>query len=143
MDTAYRLVGAQNPADRIDQVLVESASEDYPDGKVLALDGPALPLSDDQYAKLSRFVRLEPVKPDRTPDLQIVDQPGVEVESLSTDEPPDPGTTPDIDGLSKGELVAELDRVRATDPTALPDMSERSNMDDLKRALNDYHGQGA
>jgi hypothetical protein len=143
MAQTYRLTGAQDPADRIDRVLVESPSEDFPDGKVLELGGEAVPLSEDQYVKLSRFVRLEPVKVTEEAQVQLVDQPGVERSSLSTDDPPDLGTAPDVDSLSKDELVAELERVRASDVTALRHVTSSSKKEDLQRALRDYYGQGA
>jgi hypothetical protein len=139
----YRLTGAQDPASRIDRVEVESASEDFPEGKVLELDGAPVELSDEQYTKLSGFVQLEPVKDGDVVEAQVVDQPGVTIASLSTDNPPDPGTTPDVGSLDKDGLVVELNRVRATDPQALPGLTERSNKEDLKKGLARYHGQEA
>lgn len=137
----YRLTGAQDPASRIDRVEVEGPSDDFPDGKVLELDGEPVELSDDQYAKLSRFVRLEPIKDDDEPVAQTVDQPGVVLSSLSTDAPPDPGTAPDVGSLDKEGLVAELGRIRSHDPQALPGLTDRSNKEDLKKGLSGYHGQ--
>lgn len=137
----YRLTGAQDPASRIDRVLVEGSSEDFPDGKTLELDGDPVELNDEQVAKLSSFVRLEPVKDGDEPVAQTVDQPGVRLSSQSTDVPPDPGTAPDVGSLDKEGLVAELGRVRSRDPQALPDLTERSNKEDLKKGLSGYHGQ--
>src|ERR1044072_405575 len=105
----YKLVGSQDPASRIDRVEVEGPSEDNPEGKTLSLNGDAVDLSDEQYQKLSSFVRLEPSDaPD--PAAQTVDQPGVELVSRSTDNPPDPGTTPPLDELKKNKLVADAQR---------------------------------
>ena len=137
----YQLVGSQDPANRIDRVLVEYASEDHPDGKVLELNGPPVELTDDQYYKLSGLVRLQPVKAGEVEEPQYVDQPGVERVSTSTGNPPDPGRAPDIDSLNKSQLVDELTRVRSQDPTALPDVSAASNKDELADALRKYHGQ--
>src|SRR3954468_7460216 len=136
----YRLTGAQTPAGRIDRVAVESPSEDFPEGKVLELGGNPVELSDEQVSVLSNHVRLEPVKAAGDVVPQIVDQPGVAQPSQSTDVPPDPGTTPQISGLNKEELVAELGRVRSQDPAALPDLTERSSKEDLRTGLSDYHG---
>jgi len=143
MAQTYRLTGSQDPASRIDRVLVEAPTEESPEGKVLELDGPAVELSDDQYSKLAAYVRLEPVKAQEEPEPQIVDQPGVGISSRSTAVPPETGTTPDVDKLSKDELMHELERVRAQDSDALQDVSEKSNKEDLRKALRDYHGQGA
>src|ERR1044072_9102278 len=105
----YKLVGSQDPASRIDRVEGERPSEDNAEGNTLSLNGDAASLSDEQYQKLSSFVRLEPSDaPD--PAAQTVDQPGVELVSRSTDNPPDPGTTPPLDDLKKDELVAEAER---------------------------------
>lgn len=139
----YRLTGAQDPANRIDRVKVESPSEDFPDGKVLELNGEAVELSDEQVTKLSPFVKLDAVKGSEPVAPQVVDQPGVQVASSSTDTPPDPGTTPQVGSLDKEGLVAELGRVRAHDPAALPELTDRSNKEDLKRGLARYHGQEA
>jgi hypothetical protein len=139
----YRLTGAQNPASRIDRVEVESASEEFPEGKILELDGRPVELNDDQYTKLSSFVKLEPVKDDDVVEAQVVDQPGVAIASQSTDNPPDLGTAPDIGSLDKEGLVAEFTRVRAQDPQALPELSERSNKEDLKKGLASHYGQEA
>jgi hypothetical protein len=140
MANFYRLTGAQDPASRIDRVLVEDASDEYPDGKTLELDGPAVELSADQYSKLANFVRLQPSENDDV-EVQYVDQPGVHLQSMSTNVPPDPGTAPDVDSLSKEQLVQELARVRAQDPQAAEDVSEKSNKEDLAKALRRYHGQ--
>jgi hypothetical protein len=138
----YRLTGAQDPASRIDRVEVESASEDFPEGKVLELGGLPVELNEEQYTKLSGFVQLEPAN-EGFVEPQVVDQPGVSISSLSTDNPPDPGTAPQVDNLNKDELVAEFNRVRTQDPNALPDLSERSNKEDLKKGLASYYGQEA
>lgn len=139
----YRLTGAQDPSNRIDRVQVESPSEDFPNGKILELNGAAVELSDDQVAKLSPFVKLDAVKDSEDVVAQVVDQPGVQVASTSTDTPPDPGTTPQVSSLDKEGLVAELGRVRSQDPEALPELTDRSNKEDLKRGLARYHGQEA
>jgi hypothetical protein len=143
MAQTYRLAGTQDPASRIDRWVVEGPSEDFPEGKVLELGGSPLELSDAQYTVGSRFVRLEPVKAEKESQVQLVDQPGVNLVSLSTDNPPDPGTAPDVGSLSKDELVAELDRVRASDPSALADVSSSAKKEDLQKALRDHYGQGA
>lgn len=139
----YRLTGAQNPADRIDRVEVEGPSDDFPDGKVLVLDGEPVELSNEQVAKLSRFVRLAPAKSGPEPQDISVDQPGVNSPSLSTDVNPDPGRVPDFDTLSKDELVGELERLRNQDVAALPELSSKSTKDELQKGLTNYYGQGA
>lgn len=139
----YRLTGAQDPSARIDRVLVESASEDHPQGKVLELNGRAVELSDEQVGTLSGFVRLEAVKEGESVAAQVVDQPDVDLASRSTDNPPDLGTAPDVSKLDKDGLVALLDRVRAQDPQALEGLSERSNKEDLKQGLSAHYGQEA
>jgi hypothetical protein len=111
-------------------VLVEGASEDFPEGKVLELGGPALELSDEQYVTLSRFVRLEPVRAQEEPEPQLVDQPGVQMQSLSTDVPPDPGTVPDIEDMDRDELRAEARRVGAEVPG-------NASKEELKRAIRE------
>ena len=137
----YQLVGSQDPANRIDQVLVESPTEDNPEGKMLVLHGEPKELSDEQYSKLSRYVRLEPVKASGEAEVHYVDQPGVNMPSQSTDSPPDLGTAPDVDSLSKDDLQTELARVQAEG--GLQDVSPKSTKEELQKALRDYHGQGA
>lgn len=105
----YKLVGSQDPASRIDRVEVESPSKESPSGKVLLLNGDSVDLSDEQYQRLSTFVRLEPGDAPGE-EAPLVDQPGVQLVSQSTDNPPDPGTTPPLDDMTKDELVAEADR---------------------------------
>jgi hypothetical protein len=139
MALKYRLAGSQDPSSRIDRWVVETASPDHPDGVVLELNGPAVELTDEQYTIGSRFMRLVPV--DKNDELQegpVTDQTGLP--SLSTDQPPDPGTAPDVDSLNKEQLVAELGRVRAREPRALPEVSEKSNKEDLAKALRSFHG---
>lgn len=102
MAQAYRLVGSQDPGSRIDRILFEGPSEDYPDGKTLELNGPAFPLSEDQYGKLSRFVKLEPADIEDYPQPNFVDQPGVNVESLSTDIKPEPAKAEGAKKSQKG-----------------------------------------
>jgi hypothetical protein len=136
----YRLTGAQDPSSRIDRVRVEGPSEDFPEGKVLTLGGAPAELSNEQVATLSNYVRLEAVK-GATAASATVDQPGVPATSHSTDVPPDPGRVPEVHTLSKDELVGELGRVRHQDPAALPELSERSNKDDLQKGLANYYGQ--
>lgn len=138
---AYQLVGAQDPANRIDRWVVESPSEENPDGKVLELHGAPVELSPEQYAVGSRFMRLQPVKAEETPEPQFIDQPGVNLTSLSTDVPPDPGTAPDVGSLDKEGLQAELARVQAEG--ALQDVSPKANKEELQKALRSYHGQEA
>lgn len=137
----YQLVGSQDPASRIDRVQVEGSSEDYPEGKFLELHGAPQELSDDQYYKLSRFVRLHPVADGETPDVQYVDQPGVALESLSTDDPPNLGTAPIVGSLNKEELQTELARVQAEGH--LQSVDPKSNKDDLAKALREFYGQEA
>src|SRR3954462_8330462 len=137
----YQLVGAQDPTNRIDRVLVESPTEENPDGKVLELHGEPQELSADQYAKLSGFVRLQPVEEADEPVAQYVDQPGVERTSLSTDVPPDLGTAPDVGSLDKEALQTELVRVQAEG--GLQDVSPKANKEELQKALRSYHGQGS
>lgn len=128
MAQTYRLVGAQDPTNRIDRWVVESPSEEFPEGKVLLLDGNAVELDDRQYTIGSRFLRLEPVKEGREPQPQTVDQPGVEITSMSTDNPPDPGTVPDIEDMDREQLRAEARRVGAEAPG-------NASKEDLKKAI--------
>jgi len=142
MAQTYRLVGSQDPGSRLDRVLVESPSDEHPDGKTLELDGEPVELSGDQVAKISVFARLEPVK-DSDPDLPpVVDQPGVDRPSMSTDDPPDLGTTQDLETLNQEELFDEVERARRRDPSAVPDVNARSSKQDLRKALNDHYKQG-
>lgn len=143
MAQTYRLVGSQDPASRIDRVLVESPSEEHPNGKTLELGGAPVELSNDQLTKLSSFARLEPVKDSDPEEPLVVDQPGVERSSMSTDNPPDLGTTPDIDSLNQEELYAEVERARKRNPSAAPDVNSRSSKQDLRQALNDHYAQGS
>lgn len=145
MAQSYRLVGSQAPDSRIDKVLVESSSEDFPDGKYLIRDGEPQELTDEQVIKLGAFVKLEPVKASKQQPIEppIVDQPGVERPSLSTDIPPNPGTTPDIGSLNKDELEAEIARVRAQDPETFEGLSARPSKDELQRTLRQHYGQEA
>lgn len=53
MATRYKLVGSQNPVDRIDRA-VDGA-------KVLELDGDPVALTDAQYERISRYARLLPI----------------------------------------------------------------------------------
>jgi hypothetical protein len=132
----YRLAGAQNPADRIERWVVESPSDDFPDGKVLELDGVPVELTDDQYSIGSRFLRLEPVKSgDGDTEPPLVDQPGVALPSLSTDVPPDPGTLPDVEQMNNEQLRAEAERVGA-------DVSGKRSNEDLKRAIQTKREEG-
>src|SRR4051812_35356090 len=141
MAQTYQLVGSQDLAGRIERVLVEHPTEENPDGKTLELHGPAVELSQEQYAKLSSFVRLEPVKAEEAPQPVFVDQPGVNRPSMSTDSPPNLGTAPDVGALNKDELVTELARVQAEG--GLQDVDPKSNKDELQKALRKYHGQEA
>lgn len=132
----YRLVGAQDPANRIDRWKVESESDDLPDGKVLELGGEPVELTDEQYAIGSRFLRLEPVKPsDSDTEPTLVDQPGVEQPSLSTANPPDPGTVPDLESMNNEQLRNEAERIGA-------DVSGRRSNDDLKKSITAKREEG-
>jgi hypothetical protein len=142
MSQTYRLVGSQDPSSRIDRVTVESPSEEHPDGKTLELNGPAVELSAEQVAKISPYARLEPVSASDPEVPPVVDQPGVNRPSQSTDVPPDLGTTPDLGSLNQEELYAEVERVRARDAGAVPDVNARSSKQDLRNALNDHYAQG-
>lgn len=128
MAQAYQLVGSQDPASRINRWVVESPSEDYPDGKVLEVGGNPVELSAEQYSIGSRFFKLQPVKASEEPNVQYVDQPGVEMTSLSTDNPPDPGTLPDIDDMSADDLRAEARRVGA-------DVPGNASKDEVRKAI--------
>lgn len=136
MAQSYRLAGSQNPESRIDRVRFESPSEEFPDGKVLELDGEPQELTDEQVVKLSTFVRLDPVnvKQEGEP-APIVDQPGVGLPSQSTDQPPDPGTLPDIESMNRDQLLEEANRIGL----ALPG---NSKVDDIKKAINERRAQG-
>jgi len=129
MAQSYRLVGSQNPDSRVERVLVESPSDDFPDGKHLLLNGDPVELNADQVSKLSAYVRLEPVdvKKEGAP-VQVVDQPGVNVPSQSTDNPPDPGTLPDLDDMNHEQLQDEARRVGA-------DVPGNASKDSLKKAI--------
>jgi hypothetical protein len=137
----YQLVGSQNPDSRIDRVEVESPTEENPDGKVLELHGAPRELSDDQYAKLSRFVKLQPVPAEEAAEVQYVDQPGVNLTSMSTDVPPDLGTAPDVGSLDKEGLQTELARLQGDG--YLQDVDPKSTKDKLADALRKFHGQEA
>jgi hypothetical protein len=140
----YRLVGSQDPTSRIERVLVESPSDEYPEGKRLELGGAAVPLSAEQVAKLSAYARLEPVKEsDAAVEPPIVDQPGVQRESMSTDNPPDLGTVPDFSNMSQDELYAQVERERRGNAAVMPDVNARSSKKDLQQALNDHYAQGS
>jgi hypothetical protein len=128
MAQTYRLVGAQDPTNRIDKWVVESPSEDLPEGKVLELNGDAVELSEEQYAIGSRFVRLEPITQKEEPTAAVVDQPGVQMQSLSTDVPPDPGTLPDIEEMDREQLRDEVRRVGAEAPG-------NASKEDLRKAI--------
>jgi hypothetical protein len=135
MAQTYRLVGAQDPASRIDRWVVESPSEDLPEGKVLELDGEAVELSNEQYQIGSRFLRLEPSKSDEEPVVPLVDQPGVELTSMSTDVPPDPGTVPAIEDMDREQLRSEARRVGAEAPG-------NASKEDLKKAIQTKREEG-
>ena len=137
----YQLVGSQDPASRIDRVQVESPTDENPDGKVLELHGQPQELTDDQYSKLAPFVKLRPVPKEEVAETHFVDQPGVTLESQSTDVPPDLGTAPDVGSLNKEQLQTELARVQAEGN--LQDVDPKSNKEDLAKALREYHGQEA
>jgi hypothetical protein len=141
MAQTYRLVGSQNPADRIDRISVESPSDEYPEGKTLELNGEPVELDNDQVAKISAFARLEPVDASDPEEPPVVDQAGVDRTSMSTDRPPDTGTTPDLDSLSQDELFAQVEIERRRSGAALPDVNARSSKQDLRRALNDHYAQ--
>jgi len=143
MAKSYRLVGSQAPDSRIDRVLVESSSEEYPGGKYLVKNGEPVELNDDQVAKLGAFVRLEAVKSDSEATVQLVDQPFVERESTSTDVPPRLGTTPDVNTLNKDELELEVARERASNPDAFASLSARPSKEELQKALRKHYGQEA
>jgi len=135
MAQSYRLVGSQSPDSRIERVRIESPSEDFPDGKYLELDGASVELNADQVAKLSHFVRLEPVdvKKEGEP-VQVVDQPGVHLPSQSTDDPPDPGVTPDIEQMNVDQLHAEARRVGADVPSG-------ANKEAIKKSIRQARGE--
>jgi hypothetical protein len=137
----YQLVGTQDPAGRIDRVQVESPTEANPDGKVLELNGAPKELSDEQYGKLAPFVKLELVPDEEGEVVQFVDQPDVNQPSRSTDVVPDPGTTPDVKPMDRNALVAELARVQAAEPGALPELNDKSNKADLAAGLASFYGQ--
>jgi hypothetical protein len=131
---AYRLAGSQDPSNRIDRWKVEGPSEGYPDGKVLELNGPAVELSDEQYSIGSRFLRLEPSDASAV-EPQVVDQAGVQIQSLSTDEPPDPGTVPDIEGMYREQLQDEARRVGVDAPG-------NASKDDLRKSIEAKRAEG-
>lgn len=146
MTQLYQLTGSQQAGGRVDRVLVETATEEHPE-KVMELNGDPVELSDEQYAKLSGFVRLRPIEKSEAKQLQqqpdVVDQPGVNRTSTSTDDPPDPGTNPDIGSLSKDELGLEVERVRLANPGAVEGVTSRSSKEDMQKALRRYYGQEA
>lgn len=146
MTQLYQLTGSQQEGGRVDRVLVETATDDHPE-KVMELDGEPVELSPEQYAKLSGFVRLHPVSSKEARQLQaspdLVDQPGAERTSMSTNVPPDTGTTPDVGRLSKDELAVEVERVRLADASAMEGVTSRSSKEDMQNALRRYYGQEA
>jgi hypothetical protein len=135
MAQTYRLVGAQDPTNRIDRWVVESPSEEYPEGKVLERDGDPVELSQEQYSIGSRFLRLEPVQDVKELTELLVDQPGVERTSASTDVPPDPGTTPPLEDMDRDQLRTEARRVGAEVPG-------NAGKDDLKKAIQAKREEG-
>jgi hypothetical protein len=135
MAQTYRLVGAQDPTNRIDRWVVESPSDDYPEGKVLELGGDAVELSDRQYLIGSQFLRLEPTKANEEPTDLLVDQPGVERTSMSTDNPPDPGTVPPLEDMNRDQLRAEARRVGAEAPG-------NASKEDLNKAIQAKREEG-
>jgi hypothetical protein len=135
MAQTYRLVGSQDPTNRIDRWVVESPSEDFPEGKVLERDGDAVELSEQQYQVGSQFLRLEPVQPSEAPTAELVDQPGVERTSMSTDVPPDPGTVPEIEDMDREQLRSEARRVGAEVPG-------NASKEDLKKAIQAKREEG-
>lgn len=146
MTQLYQLTGSQQPGGRIDRVVVENATGDHPE-KVLELDGEPKQLSDEQYARLSGFVRLRPIEKAEARQLEnepeLVDQPGVQRTSTSTDVPPDPGTTPEVGSLNKDELALEVERVRLANAGAMEGVTSRSSKEDMQKALRRYYGQEA
>lgn len=132
---AYRLVGAQDPANRIDRWVVESPSDDFPDGKVLTLNGDPVELTDDQYSIGSRFMRLDPVKAGADPEPTFVDQPGVELPSMSTDSPPDPGTVPALEDMDREQLRDEARRIGVDAPG-------NASKEDLKKSIQSKRAEG-
>jgi hypothetical protein len=134
MSQTYRLTGAQDPASRIDRWAVEGPSEDFPDGKVLELGGPAVELTQEQYAIGSRFLRLEPAEVESM-ELREVDQPDVHMTSMSTDVPPDPGTVLDLEDMDREQLRTEARRVGAEAPG-------NASKEDLKRAIQAKREEG-
>jgi hypothetical protein len=143
MTQTYRLVGSQDPSGRIDAITVESPSEDYPDGKTLELNGAPVELDAEQVAKISAYARLEPVEESDPVEPPVVDQPGVDRPSQSTDNPPDLGTIPDLSALSQDELFAQVERERRGNPAVLSQVNARSSKSDLRQALNDHYAQGS
>jgi hypothetical protein len=135
MAQTYRLVGAQDPTNRIDRWVVESPSEDYPEGKVLERDGEAVELSQEQYSIGSRFLKLEPAQVTKELTELLVDQPGVERASASTDVPPDPGTVPPLEDMDRDQLRTEARRVGAEVPG-------NAGKDDLKKAIQAKREEG-
>lgn len=135
MAQTYRLVGAQDPVSRVDKWVVESPSEEYPEGKVLYLDGAAVELDDRQYSIGSRFLRLDPVKATDEPEPQTVDQPLVQISSLSTDKPPDPGTLPAIEDMDREQLRTEARRAGVEVPG-------NASKEDLKKAILNKREEG-
>jgi hypothetical protein len=135
MAQTYRLVGAQDPTNRIDRWVVESPSEEYPEGKVLERDGEAVELSQEQYSIGSRFLKLEPAQVTKELTELLVDQPGVERASASTDVPPDPGTTPPLEEMDRDQLRTEARRVGAEVPG-------NAGKDDLRKAITAKREEG-
>lgn len=126
MAQTYRLVGSSDPTSRIDRVEVERPSKEYPDGKTIELNGAPVELSDDQYYKLSGYVNLEPAEVAKGDVQPVVEQPGVNLPSRSTD----PLATIDVDNATKDELAA-----------VVPDAPASATKEDLKKAVRGQKGE--
>ena len=123
----YKLVGSQDPTSRIDRVEVERPSEDYPEGKVLELNGEPVELSNDQVSKIGGLVRLEPAEKPEGERVENVEQPGVNLPSRSTD----PIQSADVDKLKKDELQA-----------LVPDAPSGATKEELKETVRARRGEG-
>jgi hypothetical protein len=128
MGNYYRLVGSQGPG-WVDRVQVEESTPDHPE-KFLELNGAPVELENYQVERLGRYVKLEHV-PDYDPNAEeapVVDQPGVDAVSSSTERPPNTGIAPDLDAMNRDELV-ELAGARGVE------VAGNAKKEDIKAAV--------
>lgn len=146
----YRLVGSVAPGSRIERVDVEPARTEIVDdqpvqvpAKVLVLDearaADGVELTQQQHSVLSQHVVLELVNESQEGDLpDFVDQP-LDPPRVSESTVGFTGTSPDLEGSSKEELLTEVDRVRGLYHGALSEVKGNSSKEEIKGALFEFY----